>query len=255
MSATSEAARSKARAKIERLTRSDPHERVDASNYAPDGAMDAGLQTGPRPISRRAFRRGGAIHGEKSAEHAGRKPRKAGGRTLVDDYMNRDAKEANPGAHVGGYARGGHADAAKDKQLIHAMGCKCAKCAGGRVERAAGGAINDGTRPTGGRLARKGGGRAKKGMNVNIIIAQPKSPTAMPMGMPPPGAGPVGLHQGMPPPMPPAGAAAPMGPAPMPMARKAGGKVDGHFAKPGRYPLKDGAGGGKGRLEKARAYG
>jgi hypothetical protein len=37
--------------------------------------------------------------------------------------------------------------------------------------------------------------------------------------------------------------------------RARGGKVDGHLAKPGKYPIEDGAGGGKGRLEKARAYG
>jgi hypothetical protein len=52
------------------------------------------------------------------------------------------------------------------------------------------------------------------------------------------------MHQGMPPPMPPGGAPPPMGP-PM-MGRKHGGRA---------YPIEHGAGGGKGRLEKARAYG
>jgi hypothetical protein len=41
----------------------------------------------------------------------------------------------------------------------------------------------------------------------------------------------------------------------MPMPRKDGGGVVGKFAKPGRYPIKDAAGGAKGRLEKIRAYG
>jgi hypothetical protein len=209
-----------------------------------------------------------------------------------------------------------HKDEAQDRELIHKMGCACAKCRGGRAGRAsgggnwiagaikhpgalhkelhvpqgekipakkldkaaqmggkegararlaktlkgfhksAGGVIDGGTRPKGGRMARKGGGRTKKGMNVNIIIA-PSQPSPRPMMPPPggppmpPGAGPMGLHAGAPPPvgppqMPPAGAG---------MPRKDGGSVVGKFAKPGRYPLKDGAGGAKGRREKIRAYG
>jgi len=153
-------------------------------------------------------------------------------------------------------AKGGkvHADAAEDKKLIkseiskHEAGCKCARCYGGRAKRATGGPINDGTRPQGGRIARKSGGAAKKGMNVNIIIAQPKSAPAMPppgMAMPPKGipAPPpaaMGPAAGAPPPMAPAGGAPPL------MGRKDGGRT---------YPIKDGAGGGKGRLEKVKAYG
>jgi hypothetical protein len=139
------------------------------------------------------------------------------------------------------------------------MGCKCMKCDGGRVGRKSGGpAINDGTRPVAGRLARKGGGRTKKGTNVNIIIApqgggQPGAGGPPPM---PPG-GPVGLHQGAPPPAAmgpgvPPGAMPPGAPPPM---RKAGGRVgegfSGKTAKPGAYPIESGAGGGLGRLEKA----
>jgi hypothetical protein len=124
------------------------------------------------------------------------------------------------------------------------------------VEYAKGGVIDGGTRPKGGRMARKGGGRTKKGMNVNIIIApsQPSPPRPMmppPAGAPPPGAGPMGMHAGAPPPvgppqMPPPGAG---------MPRKDGGSVVGKFAKPGRYPLKNASGGAKGRLEKIRSYG
>jgi len=285
MSVASEQARDAAKSKVERLTKSDPHARVDASGYSPEGPMDAGVQTGPRPISRRQFRRGGQVEGEKSAARADRKPRASGGRTLTaNSYLNRDVKAANEERegtkHVGGMKRGGragklgggplmqntgspsmppttvsrkeggkvHADAAQDRKLIHAMGCQCAKCSGGRVERKEGGAIYGGTRPVAGRLARKGGGRTKnKGKtNVNIIITQPGGmggpPMPPPGAMPPPG-GPVGLHQGAPPPTPmgpPAG-----GPPPM-MARKSGGRT---------YPIDSGAGGGLGRLEKAKAYG
>jgi hypothetical protein len=109
---------------------------------------------------------------------------------------------------------------------------------------ARGGAIPDGTRPKGGRIARAKGGKA---MNVNIIIAPPKPA----MGMPPPGM--AGPPKGIPAPppaaAPQAGAPAPMAPAggaaPM-MGRKDGGRT---------YPLKDGSGGGKGRLQKIKAYG
>lgn len=237
MSALAEQARSKAREKVERLTRKAPG-KVDASGWREPLGEKGGVQTGPRPVSRRQFRRGGKVHGEHGAMHAGRKPRASGGMT-ANEYINRNVKTANESRdgekQVGGMKHGGS--------------CRCAKCGGGSVGKKAGGSVSDGTyegtRPQGGRLARKGGGRAKKAMNVNIIIA-PGGGGSKPM-MPPPGVlppgGPVGMHQGAPPPMPPAGAGPPMG---SPMMRKSGGRA---------YPISNGAGGGKGRLEKARAYG
>src|SRR5882762_5476881 len=114
MSVASEQARDAAKSKVERLTKSDPHARVDASGYAPDGPMDAGVQTGPRPISRRQFRRGGQVEGAKAIARADRKPRASGGRAMTaDSYINRDVKEANKERdgtkHVGGMKRGGRA--------------------------------------------------------------------------------------------------------------------------------------------------
>jgi hypothetical protein len=316
MSSMSESARSAAKSKAERLVKSDPRARVDASGYSPEGAEDGDIQTGPRPISRRQFKRGGKVEGHAAAARADRKPRAAGGLT-ANSLINRDVKAANEDRagikHVGGMKKGGavsretgrtgkfgggpmvrpgmmprgpgtgpmpvrpmmrahggevHKDAAQDrklvKEVIHKSGCGCAKCSGGRVGRARGGpAINDGTRPVAGRLARKGGGRAKKGTNVNIIIAPQGGGQARPP-MPPPGAGPmpppggpVGLHQGAPPP-------APMGPGVMPAGapppmRKAGGRIlekdGGKPLNPKGYPIDVGAGGGLGRLEKAKAYG
>jgi hypothetical protein len=315
MSETSEKARADAKAKVQRLTSTDPRTPVDASGYSPDGPMHAGAKTGMRPISRRQFKRGGKVEGEAAMHRADRKPRKSGGSALTaDSYINRDVKEANKerggDQFDGGMKKGGrihkligggltpqqrmavapraaappamspgmrpmmrkdggkvHKDEAQDKKLIHAMGCKCEKCHGGRVGKKAGGAtgaqavINGGTRPVGGRLARKGGGRTKGKTNVNIIITQPGGAAgAPPMPMPPPGAGAppggLGLRQAPPPPpmMPPQ---APPGAAPPVLQRKSGGRAleDGKLVKPGRYPIDSGAGGGLGRMEKAKAYG
>ena len=302
MSQLSVQSRARAKEKVERLTRSSTGD-VDASGWREPLGEKGNIQTGPRPVSRQGFKRGGKVAGHAGAMRADRKPRAKGGATKIDGALiNTDIKQANESRdgqkHDGGMKRGGSA---------HGASCACAKCHGGRAGKAVGGPLTreidanramatgirpqhtpqqleamrklgvgappvaarpmtrksggrldgtlQGTRPAGGRLARKGGGRTKKGMNVNIIIApsQPK-PMMPPPGAPPPGAGPVGLHQGAPPPvMPPGAAPPPM--APPPMARKDGGGVVGHFAKPGKYPLKDGGGGAKGRLEKIRAYG
>ena len=332
MSEMAKEARSKAREKAERLVRGHDGP-VDASGWKePLGELGT-IQTGPRPVSRQNFKSGGKVAGLAGAMRSDRKPRKAGGRTFADALINRDVKEANESRegqkHIGGMARGGHADAAQDKKLIHSemhkAGCNCAKCSGGRVERksgggnwiagavkhpgslhkemgipqgekipakklnaaaakggkegerarlaktlkgfhhkAGGGSLDgklQGLRPQGGRLARKGGGAAKKGMTVNVIVApggQQRPPMPPPGALPPPGAGPLGMHQGAPPPMPPPGAGAPMGPgAPPPMMPRArGGRTTSHaLAKPGSYPLDHASGGGLGRLEKIKAYG
>jgi hypothetical protein len=294
MSTMSEQARAANKSKAERLVRADPTARVDASGYQPDGAMDADVVTGPRPISRRQFRRGGKVEGDASAPRADRKPRANGGALTANSLINRDVKDANKErggiTHVGGMKTGGRAHkmvggALSPQQRIglqqsprpamnpgarpmmradggktsHGASCSCGKCSGGRVGRKEGGAINDGTRPVAGRMARKGGGRAKGKTNINIVIAPqggtgqnpPMAPPGV-AGAPPPG-GPVGLHQGPPPPSP----AAPPGAAPQPMMRKSGGRTlekdGGKPVKPGAYPIESGAGGGLGRLEKAKA--
>ena len=109
----------RARAKAHRITRTDPQgAKVDASGYTPPDALDADVKTGMRPISRRQFKKGGkvvgAVHGEHAKRHAGRKPRKSGGKALsADSLINRNAKEANAerdgSKHVGGFNKGGRA--------------------------------------------------------------------------------------------------------------------------------------------------
>lgn len=148
----------------------------------------------------------------------------------------------------------------------HGKGCTCKAC-GGASYKASGGSLDgslQGTRPTGGRLARKHGGKAGKGKtNINIIIGtghRDQAPVGgQPVGGPPPlppmpprppmAAPPVGGPP-MPPPMPPpgAGGAPPMGAPPMggaPLMRKAGGRTYRSYKD-----MDAGAGSGLGRLEK-----
>ncbi len=132
-------------------------------------------------------------------------------------------------------------ESAKDR----ADGCSCSKC----------------------RTARASGGRTKGKTNIviNVMPHTAAKPPMPPMGMPPvaapppmdggmpmPPPGPMHMPPGLgaamagasgAPPMPPPGAPPGM---PMPMARKAGGKV---------YPITTGSGGAKARLDKISAYG
>jgi hypothetical protein len=74
--------------------------------------MHAEAKTGMRPIGKRAYKRGGAVAGEKSEARADRAPRKSGG-SIAIEMMNRDQKAANQERdgvkHTGGLARGGKA--------------------------------------------------------------------------------------------------------------------------------------------------
>lgn len=142
-----------------------------------------------------------------------------------------------------------------------------------KLKFADGGAVD---MPSGERRDRRarGGANHKKGApHVNVIVAPSmhSQPPGGPLGMPPGGAPlphppvPMGPPPGPPMPMPggapggmaggpPIGAMAPKVPMPMPGGmgmgmgpRARGGQVS--------YPIDDGAGGGKGRLEKIAAYG
>ena len=115
MSEASKKAREAMKSKIARITRADPRAKVDASGYTPPDALDADVKTGLRPISRRQFKKGGKVlnvEGEHARHHAGRKPRKSGGKALTANSMiNKNVREANElrdgSKHVGGFARGG----------------------------------------------------------------------------------------------------------------------------------------------------
>lgn len=115
MSELSRQARRAMRAKIHRITKGESG-KVDASDYGPEEVLDAGVKTGMRPVSRRAYKKGGkvvAASGKEAVKHAGKKPR-AGSKPLsIDALVNRNIKDANEARegikHVGGLKRGGRA--------------------------------------------------------------------------------------------------------------------------------------------------
>jgi len=119
MSEASKAARSAMKKKIARITAGDPRTKVDASSWTPPEMMNTEAKTGLRPVSRRAYKKGGKVVdcvGEDTKQHAGKKPRKAGGgeaTKYANAKVNRNVKEANAEAfgkpHTGGYTKGGRA--------------------------------------------------------------------------------------------------------------------------------------------------
>lgn len=118
MSELAKKSRKEMHAKIKRLIGSDPHATVDASDYRPPDELNADIKTGLRPVSPRAYKRGGkvvAMHGAHAKHHAGKKPRKSGGSALAtpDNIINRNVKEANEARHgkkhIGGMKKGGRA--------------------------------------------------------------------------------------------------------------------------------------------------
>jgi len=87
-------------------------EKVDASTWTQAEPMDADVKTGMRPISRRAFKVGGKVAGAEAMTHAGRTPRKSGGKTeYANALVNRNVKDANEERegkkHIGGMKNGG----------------------------------------------------------------------------------------------------------------------------------------------------
>ena len=125
MSSMAKVARAAMKSKARKMADGEPKAKVDASSWSPPEMMNTGAKTGMRPLSRRAFRKGGKVvekcEGGAAKMRMDRKQRKTGGRSLVTDLINRNDKKANlaregGNAHVGGYKRGG--DVAQDKKLI-----------------------------------------------------------------------------------------------------------------------------------------
>ena len=80
------------RSKAKRLTMNDPHTKVDSSSWTPSEALNADIKTGARPLVKRLYKKGGKVvgkhEGKDAVKHAGRMPRKAGGRTNTLSQFN-----------------------------------------------------------------------------------------------------------------------------------------------------------------------
>lgn len=92
---------------------------VDASGWEVYDPLNADVKTGMRPVSRRAYKKGGKVEakaeGSKTAVRADRKKRQSGGKALTpNNYVNRNVKDANQERdgikHVGGMKKGGKAE-------------------------------------------------------------------------------------------------------------------------------------------------
>ena len=125
MSEAAKAARAANKAKANRLAAGDPKAKVDASSWTPPEMMNTEKKTGLRPVSRRAYKRGGKVHGEEAPQNAGRKARKSGdlptATAIANAKVNRNVKNANAEEfgqpHIGGYANGGYAKGGRSKKM------------------------------------------------------------------------------------------------------------------------------------------
>ncbi len=103
------------KAKAQRLAGGKTEGQIDASGWKPEGEVEplnSETKTGMRPVSKRAFKKGGKVHGKEAHHHAGRAKRKSGGALTPESLANTNVKSANeerPGGrdHVGGYKHGG----------------------------------------------------------------------------------------------------------------------------------------------------
>ena len=130
MSKMAKAARAAMKKKAESMTAGDPHAKVDASSWTPPEMMNTEAKTGLRPISRRAYKKGGkvvAVSGKDVVHHAGKKARKAAGgeaAKYANAKVNRNVKEANAEIgkpHIGGYAGGGYAKGGRKGKMDGGM--------------------------------------------------------------------------------------------------------------------------------------
>ena len=80
MSDVAKKARAAMKAKAQRLGADRPLEKVDSSTFTPPELLNADVKTGMRPISRRAFKKGGKVMGDCAPTRADRAPRKSGGK-------------------------------------------------------------------------------------------------------------------------------------------------------------------------------
>jgi len=142
MSNMAKSARAAMKAKAKRLGEARSAGKVSSSDWTPPEELNADVKTGMRPVSRRAFKKGGKVMGDCNAPRADRKPRKSGGKAeykaeateFANAKVNRNVKAANEQRegkkHVGGMNRGGSTYGVPDKLRLlktHTEGDNTAK--------------------------------------------------------------------------------------------------------------------------------
>ena len=153
---------------------------VDASGWEAYDLLNADAKTGMRPVSRRAYKKGGKVdakpEGKMCGGRADRKKRQSGGKAITaNSLVNRNVKEANQERdgikHVGALKNGGRAKkmgggmlgemARKDKDKPDRLGTAASIVGmGGGILPAALGALM--AKKDGGRTKRKSGGKVSK---------------------------------------------------------------------------------------------
>lgn len=107
---SSKALRAAMKAKAARLASGSDATHIGASTFTPAEPLDATVQTGARPLTRRRFKSGGKVVGAANAPRADKKKR--GNSALSpDNFINRDVVAANEERegkkHVGAFKNGG----------------------------------------------------------------------------------------------------------------------------------------------------
>jgi hypothetical protein len=170
------------RAKIHRLT-SAASGKVDASDYGPEQVLNSEAKTGMRPISRRAYKKGGKVvasSGADAPQNAGKKPRSGNKHLTVDALVNRNLKDANEDRegkkHIGGLKTGGRAKAFEGSAKDEKQDKKLAKKYGMSMESWEKSKMDDKHDSQQSMKGLKKGGRAHK--NLGGILKDVAAPAA-----------------------------------------------------------------------------
>lgn len=107
---SSKALRAAMKAKASRLASGSDATHIGASTFTPAEPLDATVQTGARPLTRRRFKSGGKVVGAANAPRADKKKR-GNGNLSADSLINRNVVAANEERegkkHIGAFKNGG----------------------------------------------------------------------------------------------------------------------------------------------------
>lgn len=177
---------------------------VDASGWEVYDPLNADVKTGLRPISRRAYKKGGKVdakpEGKMCGGRADRKKRQSGGKAITaNSLVNRNVKEANQERdgikHVGGMKKGGKvsketwehskSDLKQDKKLAKKHGMSMAAWEKSKLDEKHDKQQSTKGLKKGGRAAKADGGLSAKEAAALMGGRDPYGETNMVETMPP----------------------------------------------------------------------